>query len=68
MIPNPLIVGVVGGGSVDHETAQNAYQLGSLIAARGWILLNGRPKCWRHGVFRPKRQGKRRCNRRHSAG
>ncbi|MGD1967972.1 MAG: hypothetical protein PVI32_03290 [Desulfobacterales bacterium] len=50
----------MGGGSVDHETAQNAYQLGSLIAARGWILLNGRPKCRRHGVFRPKRQGKRR--------
>ncbi len=38
---NPLIVGVMGGGSVDRETAKNAYQLGSLIAARGWILLNG---------------------------
>ena len=38
---NPLIVGVMGGGSVDHETGQSAYQLGSLIAARGWILLNG---------------------------
>lgn len=38
---NPLIVGVMGGGSVDRVTAQNAYQLGSLIAARGWILLNG---------------------------
>ena len=31
----------MGGGSVDHETGQSAYQLGSLIAARGWILLNG---------------------------
>ena len=41
VMQNPLIVGVMGGGSVDHETGQSAYQLGSLIAARGWILLNG---------------------------
>ncbi len=41
MIQNPLIVGVMGGGSVDRKSAQSAYQLGSLIAARGWILLNG---------------------------
>ena len=38
---NPLIIGVMGGGSADNETVQNAYQLGNLIAARGWILLNG---------------------------
>jgi uncharacterized protein (TIGR00725 family) len=41
MMQNPLIVGVMGGRSVDKETAQNAYQLGVLIASRGWILLNG---------------------------
>jgi uncharacterized protein (TIGR00725 family) len=41
MMQNSLIVGVMGGGSVDKETAQNAYQLGVLIASRGWILLNG---------------------------
>ena len=42
MMQNPLMVGVMGGGgSVEKETAQNAYQLGGLIAARGWILLNG---------------------------
>lgn len=41
MTQNPLIVGVMGGGSADRKTAQNAHQLGGLIAARGWILLNG---------------------------
>ena len=41
MIRNPLIVGVMGGGSVDDKEAQNAYQLGKMIADRGWILLNG---------------------------
>ena len=41
MMQNPLIVGVMGGGSVDRQSAQSAYQLGSLIAAQGWILLNG---------------------------
>lgn len=39
MVQNPLIVGVMGGGNVDNETAQYAYQLGGLIAARGWVLL-----------------------------
>ena len=38
---NPLIVGVMGGGNIDHDTGRSAYQLGSLIADRGWILLNG---------------------------
>jgi hypothetical protein len=38
---NPLIVGVMGGGSVDDKEAQNAYQLGKLIADQGWVLLNG---------------------------
>ena len=40
MIQNPLIVGVMG-GSVDDKEAQNAYQLGKLIADQGWVLLNG---------------------------
>ena len=56
MTSNPLIVGVMGGGSVDRKTAQSAYQLGSLIAARGWILLNG----GRHaGVMSSSAQGAR---------
>ncbi len=38
---NPLIVGVMGGGTADHENTQAAYRLGSLIAGQGWILLNG---------------------------
>ena len=41
MIQNPLIVGVMGGGNVDDKEAQNAYQLGKLIADQGWVLLNG---------------------------
>ena len=36
-----LIVGVMGGGSASAEDIQSAYHLGSLIAAEGWILLNG---------------------------
>ena len=38
---NPLIVGVMGGGKVTSQVAASAYRLGSLIAAQGWILLNG---------------------------
>ncbi len=38
---NPLIVGVMGGGTVDPQDAGSAYRLGSLIAEQGWILLNG---------------------------
>lgn len=37
----PLIVGVMGGGRIDAGTLEHAYQLGALIAQRGWILLNG---------------------------
>lgn len=35
------VIGVMGGGRVDPGTADRAYELGSLIAAEGWVLLNG---------------------------
>ncbi len=35
------IVGVMGGTVADETTAANAYELGKLIAAKGWIMLNG---------------------------
>ncbi len=35
------IIGVMGGGVSDHGTAAAAERLGSLIAAEGWVLLNG---------------------------
>ena len=38
---NAFIVGVMGGGDVDSQTAEAAYRLGGLIARQGWILLNG---------------------------
>jgi uncharacterized protein (TIGR00725 family) len=38
---NPLIVGVMGGGTVASRDAESAYRLGRLIAEQGWILLNG---------------------------
>ena len=41
MIDRPLIVGVMGGGRVDRPAYDDAYRLGRLIAARGWVLLNG---------------------------
>ena len=41
MMQTHLIVGVMGGGMADRESADAAYRLGSLIAAEGWILLNG---------------------------
>lgn len=31
----------MGGGHVSSQTAEQAYRLGNLIAARGWLLLNG---------------------------
>jgi uncharacterized protein (TIGR00725 family) len=31
----------MGGGRVDPATADRAYELGSLVAAEGWVLLNG---------------------------
>ena len=41
MTQTQLIVGVMGGGMADSEGAEAAYRLGGLIAAQGWILLNG---------------------------
>lgn len=38
---NRIIVGVMGGGSADADQTQMAYRLGRLIAAEGWVLLNG---------------------------
>lgn len=35
------IVGVMGGAKADKRTEQNAYEIGRLIAQRGWVLLNG---------------------------
>ena len=37
----PLIIGVMGGGSVSAEDVDAAYDLGRLIAKQGWVLLNG---------------------------
>jgi uncharacterized protein (TIGR00725 family) len=39
--PAEIIIGVMGGGQADQQTTENAYRLGQLIAAEGWILLNG---------------------------
>ena len=38
---NQVIVGVMGGGRASAPDVQAAYELGTLIAAQGWILLNG---------------------------
>ena len=35
------IIGVMGGGRASSEIQESAYQLGSLIARQGWVLLNG---------------------------
>jgi uncharacterized protein (TIGR00725 family) len=35
------VVGVMGGGDVSAEVYALAERLGSLIAGRGWVLLNG---------------------------
>ena len=40
-MPPKVIVGVMGGGSADADQEAKAYRLGRLIAARGWVLLNG---------------------------
>jgi len=36
-----LIVGVMGGGQASARDTDAAYRLGKLIAAQGWVLLNG---------------------------
>jgi uncharacterized protein (TIGR00725 family) len=48
------IIGVMGGTQVDKETRQAAYQLGQMIADKGWILLNGGRDA---GVMRASAQG-----------
>ncbi|KJS29338.1 MAG: hypothetical protein VR64_21160 [Desulfatitalea sp. BRH_c12] len=37
----PLIIGVMGAGRDNKACDRQAYRLGALIAAQGWILLNG---------------------------
>ncbi len=39
--PTRVVIGVMGGGSADASQEAKAYRLGRLIAARGWVLLNG---------------------------
>ena len=39
------VVGVMGGSKANEAVAAMARQLGSLIAQRGWILLNGGRNC-----------------------
>lgn len=41
MKKRPIIIGVMGGGSVDPEVFESARRLGGLIAKNGWTLLNG---------------------------
>ena len=36
-----VVVGVMGGGRVSEGQFEMAYRLGQLIAAKGWVLLNG---------------------------
>ncbi len=40
-----VVVGVMGGTSVSSDVAREAERLGSLVAARGWVLLNGGRAC-----------------------
>ena len=39
-MPRP-VVGVMGGANVSDEVIESARRLGTLIAQRGWVLLNG---------------------------
>jgi hypothetical protein len=39
--PTRVVIGVMGGGDADAAQEAQAYRLGRLIAARGWVLLNG---------------------------
>ncbi len=41
MTARPLIVGVMGGGKGRPKDLEDARQLGTQIALRGWVLLNG---------------------------
>ena len=56
------IIGVMGGCDGDPRTLDQAYQLGRLIAGRGWVLLNGgRPT----GVMDASARGARDARRAH---
>jgi len=35
------VIGVMGGASVSPDVEKMAFELGALVAAEGWILLNG---------------------------
>jgi len=39
------VIGVMGGSDVESSVESLAYELGKLIARRGWILLNGARNC-----------------------
>jgi len=39
------VIGVMGGGTADEATTARARELGSAIAERGWVLLNGGRDC-----------------------
>ena len=41
LVMRKAVVGVMGGAEVDADVRAMAKRLGELIAARGWILLNG---------------------------
>ena len=41
MIGHQVIIGVMGGGHADPRQIEMAFRLGQLIAAEGWVLLNG---------------------------
>lgn len=36
-----VVIGVMGGGQANARQTEDAYRLGGLIAAEGWVLLNG---------------------------
>src|SRR3990172_2187913 len=52
------IIGVMGGSRVSPDVANMAFELGALIAAQGWILLNGGRDL---GVMRASAEGAK-CN------
>ena len=39
------VIGVMGGGVADAATQALAHEVGTLIAAEGWVLLNGGRDC-----------------------
>lgn len=45
MFPVETIIGVMGGSEADEGVVALAYELGSLIASEGWVLLNGGRAC-----------------------